>query len=318
MAYYTGDAGCIELKRTGGGGRNPCGSTDTEDALNRIRVHLDDGDVNLERRRFNVRENGTEVRGIEGTFISGDQIDIATVDGSDLQLIEGHEYNDWRGFVHVDPLGGMKLYTRFEDALSGETSRALPLITWPETQELFMSTRADSFTPLGNVTSFEFTTERQTIDTTILGQEFVSRYEAGLISGQGVINCIWEDSANLCDETGIPTAGGYEFPYYLSQLCIRLKEGADFFGRFFIYKNDSLNIPVESSVWYEAECIVTQVSTSVEPGRLITSTINFVTTGKFRLSSGVPPYYLLQEDGFSYILLEQNQGLDKILINAPD
>ena len=312
MAFYTGEAGCIELKRTGGGGRNPCGGTDTENALNRIRVHLDDGDVTVARRRFNVREN------IEGAFISGDQIDIATVDDSNLILVEGHEYNDWRGFVHVDPLGGMKLYKRFEDAISGDVSTALPLVAADETQELYMSTRSDSFTPLGNVTSFEFTTERQTIDTTILGQEFVSRYEAGLISGQGVINCIWEDSATLCEETGIPVAGGYEFPYYLAQLCIRLKEGADFYGRFFIYKNDTVNAPIESSVWYEAECIVTQVSTSVEPGRLITSTINFVTTGKFRLSSGVPPYYLLQEDGFSYILLEENQELGKILINAPD
>jgi len=312
MAFYTGEAGCIELKRTGGRGIGPCNDPDTQIHLNAIRVHLDEGDVNVERRRFSVREN------IEGVFMSGDQVDIETVDGSNLILVEGHNYNDWRGFINVDMVGGLKLYKTFDDAISGETSKALPLVATDETQELRISTRSDSFTPLGNITSFEFTTDRQTIDTTILGQEFVSRYEAGLISGQGVINCLWEDKANICEETGLPDTSGYEFPYYLAQLCIRLKEGADFFGRFFIYKNDTLTSPVESSVWYEAECIVTQVSTSVEPGQLITSTINFVTTGKFRLMSGTPPYYLLQEDDISYILLEENQEFSKILINAPD
>ena len=251
MAYYTGDAGCIELKRTGGRGQSPCPGTQTSISLTTIDVHLDEGDVNVARRRFNVREN------IDGVFISGDQVDIERIDGQDLILVEGHDYNDWRGFVNVDMLGGLKLYKSFDDAISGEVSRALPLVAASETQELRISTRSDSFTPLASVTSFEFTTDRQTIDTTTLGSEFVQQYEAGLISGQGVINCLWEDKANICEETGLPDTSGYEFPYYLAQLCIRLKEGADFFGRFFIYKNDTLTSPVESSVWYEAECIVT-------------------------------------------------------------
>ena len=34
--------------------------------------------------------------------------------------------------------------------------------------------------------------------------------------------------------------------------------------------------------------------------------------------SGTLPYYLLQEDDISYILLEENQEFSKILINAPD
>jgi hypothetical protein len=312
MAFYTGEAGCIELKRTGGRGQSPCPNAPAGIYLNSVNVTLDDGDVNVEKRRFNVNED------VEGVFISGDQIEIETVDGSNLILVDGHNYNDWRGFLNVDMLGGFRLYKTFEDAISGEVSKALELVATTKTQHLRMSTRSDSFTPLANVTSFEFTTDRQTIDTTTLGSEFVQQYEAGLISGQGVINCIWEDNANICSQTGKPMAGGREFPYYLAQLCMRLKEGADFFGRFFIYKNDGLEAPVATSVWYEAECIVTQVTTSVEPSQVINSTINFVTTGKFRLMSGVPPYYLLQEDGFSYILLEENQGFGKILINAPD
>jgi hypothetical protein len=66
---------------------------------------------------------------------------------------------------------------------------------------------------------------------------------------------------------------------------------------------------------YEAECIVTNVSTSLEPTQVITSTINFVTTGQFRLLTGTPPYYLLEEAGDSFILLENG---DRILLNASE
>ena len=131
-----------------------------------------------------------------------------------------------------------------------------------------------------------------------------------MISGQGVIECFWEHKFTRCeDNPEFFELSNAEFPFYLAQLCIRLKEGADFFGRFFIYRGEE----DEASVWYEAECIVTNVSTSLEPTQVITSTINFVTTGQFRLLTGAPPYYLLEESGDSFILLENG---DRILLNT--
>ena len=101
---------------------------------------------------------------------------------------------------------------------------------------------------------------------TILGSQFRQQYEAGLIAGQGTIDCFWEHRYQLCDPD--VCVGGVEFSAYLAQLCIRLTQGADFFGRFFVYRDSD---PNAVSVWYEAECIVTSVSIAVGAGQAITS-----------------------------------------------
>ena len=43
------------------------------------------------------------------------------------------------------------------------------------------------------------TTSRDQVDLTSVGDEFKSQYEAGLISGQGTMNCIWEHSYETGD-----------------------------------------------------------------------------------------------------------------------
>ena len=277
MTVYLGDSGCIQLQRSAG---------------NAVNITLLSGDVSVEKRRFSPEED------IQGTFLTGDLVDIATKDGSTLYLVAGHNFNDWRGYVFVDQLGGLRLYNSYQDAVEGSPTKALPLIDHPNRQDLLMETRADDYTPLGQVTSYEFTTERETVNTTHLGNQFVQQYEAGLISGQGTIECFWSHTSNICEDRGCIV----EFPAYLAQLCIRLNQGADFFGQFFVYKGD----PDENSVWYESECVVTSASISVTPTELIRTTIQFVTTGEFKLLSGVPPAYLLMEDGFSYILKEDS------------
>jgi len=290
MAVYLGEYGCIELARAAGSA---------------VDVTLEDGDVSVEKRRFSPKED------LLGVFITGDQVDIERIDGEDLILVNGHNFNDWRGFLYIDAIGGIRLYDSFNDAVRGKLEDALVLDAHSETQYLRIKTRNDSYTPLASVRNFEFTTNREAIDTTCLGKEFVERYEAGLISGQGTIDCIWQANIGLCSDGGI-VQGAVEFPVYLAQLCIRMQEGADFFGRFFIYKAPD---PEVNNVWYEAECIVTSVSTTVGVAQVIESTIQFVTTGKFRLLTGTPPYYLLQEDGFGLVLMESG---DRIIINSPE
>ena len=282
MTVYLGDSGGIELKRASG---EP------------VKITLLDGDVSVEKRRFSPEEE------LLGTFISGDQVDIETVDGSLLRLVDGHDFNDWRGFIFVDPLGSLRLYDTFEDAVSGRLNAALPLIAWTDRQDLLITTRGDTFTPLAKITSYEFTTERETVNTTHLGSQFIQQYEAGLIAGQGSIDCFWEHKSKLCDPDAC--SDGVEFSAYFAQLCIRLTQGADFFGRFFVFRDSD---PGVNSVWYEAECIVTSASISVEVGEIITSTIQFVTTGEFKLLFGLPPSYLAQEDGISLILQEDGES----------
>jgi hypothetical protein len=282
MTVYLGNQGGIELKRASG---QP------------VKITLLDGDVSVEKRRFSPEEE------LLGTFITGDQVDIETVDGSELHLVEGHNFNDWRGFIYIDPLGSLRLYDSFQDAVAGQLNAALPLIAWSDRQDLLITTRGDTFTPLAKITSYDFTTERETVNTTHLGSQFVQQYEAGLIAGQGSIDCFWEHRSKLCDPD--VCSDGVEFSAYLAQLCIRLTQGADFFGRFFVYRDTDSSV---NSVWYEAECIVTSCSISVEVGEIITSTIQFVTTGEFKLLYGLPPSYLAQEDAISLILQEDGES----------
>ena len=140
-----------------------------------------------------------------------------------------------------------------------------------------------------------------------LGSQFVQQYEAGLIAGQGSIDCFWEHQYQLCDPDACD--GNVEFSSYLAQLCIRLTQGADFLGRFFVYRGDE---PGVNSVWYEAECIVTSASISVDPSEAITSTIQFVTTGQFKLLTGIAPAYLAQENDQGLIL--QEDGSSRLIL----
>ena len=283
MTVYLGDSGGIELMRSAGSA---------------AAMTILDGDVSVEKRRFSPQED------MLGTFISGDQVDIESVDGSNLHLVAGHDFPDWRGFVFIDALGGIRLFDSFKKAVEGQRDQAIELVNWPDRQNLTIRTRGDSFTSLAKITSYDFTTERETVNTTILGSQFVQQYEAGLISGQGTIDCFWEHRYQLCDPDVCD--GGVEFSAYLAQLCIRLTQGADFFGRFFVYRDSDPGI---NSVWYEAECIVTSASISVGANEAITSTIQFVTTGQFKLLTGIPPAYLLQEDGISLILKEDGSRI---------
>ena len=283
MTVYLGTCGAIELKRSAGQAAD---------------MTLLDGDVSVEKRRFSPQQD------FLGTFITGDQVDIETVDGSNLQFIQGHDFPDWRGFVFIDAMGGMRLYNTFKNAVAGQRELAIELIDWPDRQDLRMRTRGDNYTSLARVTGYDFTTERETVRTDVLGSQFVQQYEAGLIQGQGTIECYWEHRYQLCDPNICP--GGVEFSAYLAQLCVRLTQGADFFGRFFVFRDVD---PGLNSVWYEAECVVTSCSISVAANQAITSTIEFVTTGQFKLLTGIPPAYLMQEDGISLVLKEDGSRL---------
>jgi len=283
MTVYLGTCGAIELKRTAG---------------EAAEMTLLDGDVSVEKRRFSPQED------FLGTFITGDQVDIATVDGSNLHFIEGHDFPDWRGYVFIDAMGGIRLFDTFKNAVAGQRELAIELVDWPDRQDLTMRTRGDNYTSLARVTEYDFTTDRNTIDTSVLGSQFVQQYEAGLIAGQGTIECYWEHQYQLCDPDVCP--GGVEFSAYLAQLCIRLTQGADFFGRFFVFQDEDPGI---NSVWYEAECIVTSCTIAVAANTAITSSIQFVTTGQFKLMTGIPPAYLMKEDGVSLILQEDGSRI---------
>ena len=281
MSIYFGSTGFIELKR---------------DALNsQIGTSINPADVNTTKKRFSVDK-------VSGSLITGDQIEIETVDGSNLELLSGHSFPDLRKYIHIDDMGGIRLYNTFASALTGEVADALTLTAPSSTKNILIHTRNTRFRPLAKITEFEITTTRDTVDVTNLGEEFRQQYENGLISGQGTIQTIWQHR-NFQNDT--PGFASPEFPVYLSQLLVRMQQGADFEGRFYIYHDQSATT---NSVWYQSMCVVTNVAVNVPASGLIEARIEFVTNGEIRLHNGVPPSFLLLENS-DKILQEDGDGI---------
>ena len=281
MSIYFGSTGFIELKR---------------DALNsQIGTTLNPADVNTTKKRFSV-EN------INGSLITGDQVEIETVDKSNLELLSGHSFPDLRKYIHIDDMGGIRLYYTFSYSLAGENTDALTLTTPSSTKNVLIRTRNTRFRPLAKITEFEITTTRDTVDVTNLGEEFRRQYENGLISGQGTIQTIWQHR-NFQNDTADFTSP--EYPFYLSQLLVRMQQGADFEGRFYVYHDPTQTI---NSVWYQSMCVVTNVAINVPASGLVEARIEFITNGEIRLHNGVPPSFLLLENS-DKILQEDGDGI---------
>ena len=210
MSVYMGEDGGLLIKRTAVG-------------QGLLRSDLDPGDVSVDRRRFSF-DFPVEA------LITGDRIEIYTADGSNLELVDGHDFPDGLWHCHIDDAGGVRLYDEFEDAINGGINNALELIEPSATQEILVRTRNSRFRCYAQMRSWEITTNRQQVDTTTLGEEFVTQFARGLISGQGAVTCIWDYRNSLCDPMGDHSES--EMPHYLCELLLRLKQGALFRGQF--------------------------------------------------------------------------------------
>ena len=271
MGVYFGQTGQIALKR---------------DTLSSgIRTKLDTYDVSEHSKRFS-HDHST------GSLITGDQVVIETADGSNLDLVNGHSYPDGKWFINIEPVGGIRLYNTFADSIEGLTSTALTLVAPSSAKDVVLKTKNDNFRHVAKIRDYEMTTSREQVDLTNLGDEFRNQYEAGLISGQGSMNCIWEHSYGSEDR-----ANNYgvdpEFPFYLAQLIVRTQQGSDFDGVFYLYR-DSNN--AKNNVFYEANCIITNVAVTVAAAEVVETRIEFVTNGVVGLKIGDAPGVLLQED----------------------
>jgi len=286
MSVYLGNEGTVMLKRSATQG----------DILASL---LDSDDVNPGRRRFSFDFD-------PNALITGDEIEIYTEDGSTLELVDGHVYPDGRWFVHIDDAGGVRLYDNYADSINGTFDAALPLVAPSRAIPISVRTRNDRWRCLAQMRSWELTTNRNTVDTTSLGEEFVRLYTRGLVSGQGSLTCLWDYKQAMCDP--MQEGKGIEEPHYLCQLLLRLKQGASFSGQFFVYQGTP-------SVWYEAECTVTNVGLSFAPGEPLTSRVEFVTTGPIALHTGYADQFLLQEDT-DRLLLEGSVD-EAILLEEP-
>lgn len=298
MGVYLGDVGNVEIRRESIEGFK-------ESVVN-------PSDVNAVKNRFSFDFE-------EGVLITGDLLEISTTDGTDLDFVDASGWanstvqtsGNW--YVFVDQLGGVKLYSTFDDSLEGGSTGLIPLNAIARDIPIQVSIRDRDSRILGQVTEYVLNTNRETVDTTTLSDEHRQQISS-LISGSGTIETLWD----YVEESNTEPAN------YLMQLVLRTEIGSAFRAKLYIkspgtkpvtlgYRNTQVN----DSLWWEFDAIVTNSSTRFQAGEALVSSIDFVTTGSIKLRSITQtPSYLLQEDGFqitveqdsdSQLLLEQSE-----------
>ena len=239
----------------------------------------------------------------DSVLTTGDRIRVTRTDKKsgggykNLILKNGHNSNSWEFFVYVDLLGRIYCYSTLADSLTKEGTAAIALTKGTTTdwekedgdfyQNLEIQVIEQGFRPLAKCNDYTLTTSKDTIDVTTLGEYFYKQYENGLIGGQGNVTAIWDEQALAnegCDDPYIKTAGD-ELSAYFAKLILRIQIGAGFRGRFYLRTRDDDRDPDSDrwAVYWQADCVCTNVAVQALPGTMLQTRIEFVTTGLFQL-----------------------------------
>ena len=284
MAVLLGYQGQVELRR----------SQVDEEFLGSVAA----SDVNTDRDRFSFDFPS-------GMLITGDQIEMRTTDGSLLSFISADGwptntvYSDGIFYLYVDEADGIRLYQNFDDAISGEVTGRINLANAGRTVPIAIRVRNNNERILGQVKSFELNTERESVDTTTLSDEFRRQY-SGLISGSGRITCFFDYERRALDPMTRGAGASIEMPFYVHQLLLRTRLGSEFGAKLTLVgrgpKPYGRQEDTDDEIWYEFEARITNVGIAFDPTEPIESTIDFVTTGEIKLRTRYVSNYLLQED----------------------
>lgn len=298
MGIYLGLIGNIELTRTALEGAKQ--ST------------LNPSDINPTQDRFSFDFE-------EGYLITGDFVEITSLDGTLLDFIDStgwannslHSSGAW--YVFVDELGGIRLYKSFAESLDGGTAGRVPLAAINRNIPINLIVRDRESRVLGDIIEYELNTNRETVDITTLSDEYRQQYSS-LISGSGRLTARWDYTNNRHEEP----------VNYLMQLVLRTEVGSTFHGRFYIKAPDTPAFAgsfeasqVNDSVYWDLNGIITASAVSFAADQVITAVIDFISTGPIKLRASTQiPNRLLQEDN-GKIKLEQD-GASFVLLEEPD
>jgi len=271
VTYFVGNVGNVRLSRS------------SEHALTAI---VKDADTVPSLNRIGIE-------GASDNLITGDSVTLATNDTRGLVFLpsgswvdgEGVTQRNFSAFVNVNAAGGVRLFPTFIAAVNNTRAEEYAIQNFagdPLPVEVLV--RDISPNVLGDVTGYEFNTDREALDTTVLSDKFKRMYSAGLISGSGKIDCIFNNQISGIKETSLLAL----------QLINRIDIGSEFDCLLSI--TDSDNNPSELDIYYEFTAVVVRSGLQVEASQLITCSIDFVTTGEIRLLIGRPSGYILKED----------------------
>ena len=285
MSVYLGTHGKVELQREFNGGS--------------LFSTINTGDVNVTQKRFSFDFD-------HGQLLTGDQIEITSTDGSALDFIDSYTDSSVKKFIYVDEIDGIRLYDSFAHAVNGGSSNAITLAAPGDAIPIEVT--VDNAIPrlMAQVNSFEVNTERETVDTTALSDEFRTRVNT-LISGSGRLSAFWEYTGDTANE----------LPHYMLELALRTRVGSNFKGRFYIkttgHNPSGVAARANDELWYQVNGIITAAAVQFAPDNTVQITADFVTTGtiEIRMSLEVPDD-LVQEDG-SVIRLDQDAAAKLLL-----
>ena len=260
--------------------------------------------VNATARRFSFKHE-------HGQLVTGDQVEITSTDGTALDFIDvsGSAYTKKaiKKFIYVDQLDGIRLYDSFADAVGGLKSNATTLRTPANDLKIKVEVKNASYRLMAQVNSFEINTERETVDTTTLSDEFRSRVNT-LISGSGRISAFWEYTGDTLNE----------LPNYLMELALRTRVGSNFKGKFYLktanYNPSGVAAQSNDEIWYQANGIITAAAVQFAPDNTVQITADFITTGEIQIRMDLEvPDATVTEAGDNLVLTQDttaNLGVD--------
>ena len=279
MGIYLGNIGGIEITRKSSG--------DPKESI------VNHSDVNTGRDRFSFDFD-------EGYLIAGDLVEFSTTDGTDLDFVAAAGWSNatvqpsGNLYVFIDELGGIRLYSNFDDSLEGSTAGLVRLATITRDIPISVVVRDRDSRLLASITDYELNTNRETVDITALSDEYRQQYSS-LITGSGTLTAQW-DYVNEASQEPVN---------YLMQLVLRTEIGSGFHAKFYIKSANTdasggtfAGTQMNDSLWWEFDAIVTNSATSFAPSDIIVSRIDFVATGAIRLRARTTAgRRLLQENG---------------------
>lgn len=287
MAVYLGTFGRVTLQRKSGKGAK-------ESIVNA-------SDVNPDRKRFSFDFD-------TGFLLTGDQIEITSTNGAVLAFVDetgwtnGVKQSNGKWFVNVDELGGIKLYSTFANALTGNTNNAIALDSIATDVPIRVVIANAVPRILGAITGYELNTSRETVDVTALSEEFRSQWSS-LMSGSGRFSCQW-DYKDCCG------GGEYETAYYLQQLALRTEIGSEFGAQLFLktsgYNPSGQAGLLTDEIWYQVNGVITASAVQFTPGTIVEMTAEFVTTGPIRLLAQLTDEDRVLQENTGEILVEQD------------
>jgi hypothetical protein len=290
MTYFLGHYGKIKLRRKSPGS---------------FVSSILPADVNTILNRF----------GLEGSLdnlLTGDQLVISTTDPRGLDFLPASTWPDGGGatqntvvaYANVNGIGGVRLFESFSEAINNDRTYEYPLETFtgsaiPVDVKIYGSVER----VLGDVTGYTFNTDREAMDTTTMSDRFRQMYSAGLISGSGSIDCLFNTENSGLTENSL----------LMLQLINRTDIGSEFSCALQLVE-DAVYTKT-NDIYYEFNAMVTKTGIEVRSDQAINCVIDFVTTGEIRLLIGEPSGYVLKEDT-DRLRLQQN--LDFLLTEVTD